>query len=61
MRDSVHFSAGIALCEAAGCIVTDLRGRDWRTGTAGLIAAADPETHAALQAILQEHFGAAAG
>lgn len=23
LRDSVHFAAGIALCQAAGCIVTD--------------------------------------
>jgi myo-inositol-1(or 4)-monophosphatase len=27
LRDSVHFAAGLALCEAAGCTVTDLRGR----------------------------------
>ena len=48
LRDSVHFSAGIALCRAAGCTVTDLHGRPVHTGSGGLIAAADPETHAAL-------------
>lgn len=48
LRDSVHFSAGIALCEAAGCVVTDLRGLPVHTGAGGLIAAADPETHQAL-------------
>jgi myo-inositol-1(or 4)-monophosphatase len=26
VRDSVHFAAGIGLCEAAGCVVTDLTG-----------------------------------
>ncbi|MER7728009.1 inositol monophosphatase family protein [Streptomyces sp. NPDC096323] len=48
LRDSVHFAAGIALCEAAGCVVTDLRGLPPHTGRGGLIAAADRETHAAL-------------
>lgn len=48
LRDSVHFAAAIALCEAAGCVVTDLRGLPVHTGAGGLIAAADPETHEAL-------------
>ncbi|MEU4038358.1 inositol monophosphatase family protein [Streptomyces collinus] len=48
LRDSVHFSAGIALCRAAGCTVTGLDGRPVHTGTGGLIAAADAGTHAAL-------------
>ncbi|TXS44537.1 inositol monophosphatase family protein [Streptomyces sp. or43] len=48
LRDSVHFAAGIALCEAAGCVVTDLHGRPVHTGAGGLIAAADRETHQAL-------------
>ncbi|MEU2055027.1 inositol monophosphatase family protein [Streptomyces bungoensis] len=48
LRDSVHFSAGIALCRAAGCTVTDLRGRPPHSGDGGLIAAADAGTHAAL-------------
>lgn len=48
LRGSVHFSAGIALCRAAGCTVTDLHGRPVHTGAGGLIAAADAETHAAL-------------
>ncbi|NYV73345.1 inositol monophosphatase family protein [Streptomyces sp. UH6] len=51
LRDSVHFSAGIALCEAAGCVVTGLDGRPPCTGANGLIAAADHETHAALLAM----------
>ncbi|MCW2779794.1 MAG: phosphatase [Marmoricola sp.] len=51
LRDSVHFSAGIALCRAAGCVVTGLRGQPLHTGDGGLVAAADEETHAALVAI----------
>ncbi len=51
VRDSVHFAAGIALCEAAGCVVTDLDGGPLRAG-AGLLAAADDETHAAVLAML---------
>jgi myo-inositol-1(or 4)-monophosphatase len=48
VRDSVHFAAGLRICEAAGCPVTDLRGRAWGSGATGLIAAANSETHAAL-------------
>jgi myo-inositol-1(or 4)-monophosphatase len=48
LRDSVHFAAGIALCEAAGCVVTGLDGQTLHTGRGGLVAAADAETHAAL-------------
>lgn len=48
LRDSVHFAAGIALCQAAGCVVTGLDGGPPHTGPGGLIAAADPETHSAL-------------
>ncbi|WNI23288.1 inositol monophosphatase family protein [Streptomyces sp. ITFR-16] len=46
--DSVHFAAGIALCEAAGCVVTGIDGRPVHTGEGGLIVAADRETHDAL-------------
>ncbi|WP_203984408.1 inositol monophosphatase family protein [Sphaerisporangium rufum] len=48
LRDSVHFAAGIALCQAAGCVVTDLRGRPVHTGAGGLVVAADPPAHRAL-------------
>ncbi|MEU9021163.1 inositol monophosphatase family protein [Actinomadura sp. NPDC048394] len=48
LRDSVHFAAGIALCQAAGCVVTGIDGRPPHTGPGGLIAAADPETHSTL-------------
>jgi myo-inositol-1(or 4)-monophosphatase len=29
MRNSVHFAAGLAICEGAGCTLTDLRGQPW--------------------------------
>ncbi|GAA0985174.1 inositol monophosphatase family protein [Acrocarpospora macrocephala] len=48
LRDSVHFASGIALCQAAGCVVTGIHGQPLHTGAGGLIAAADQETHAAL-------------
>ncbi|BAJ32990.1 MULTISPECIES: inositol monophosphatase family protein [Kitasatospora] len=57
LADSVHFAAGIALCEAAGCTVTDLRGAPVHTGAGGLIAAADPETHARLLGLLARQQG----
>ncbi|RJL27146.1 inositol monophosphatase family protein [Bailinhaonella thermotolerans] len=48
-RDSVHFAAGIAVCRAAGCVVTGLDGLPVETSrTGGLIVAADGETHAEL-------------
>ncbi|MBO3752443.1 inositol monophosphatase family protein [Streptosporangiaceae bacterium NEAU-GS5] len=52
LEDSVHFAAGIALCRAAGCIVTGIHGQPLHTGTGGLVAAADQHTHAALLALI---------
>ena len=54
LRDSVHFAAGIALCRAAGCVVTGLEGQPLHTGRGGLLAAADPDTHATLIATISE-------
>ena len=48
LRESVHFAAGIAVCQAAGCVVTDLRNQPPHSGKGGLIVAADHDTHAAL-------------
>lgn len=47
-RDSVHFAAPIAICRAAGCLVTDLAGHELGDGPDGLVVAADRETHDAL-------------
>jgi myo-inositol-1(or 4)-monophosphatase len=54
LRDSVHFASGIALCRAAGCVVTGLHGQPLHSGVGGLVAAADQETHASLTAIIEE-------
>jgi myo-inositol-1(or 4)-monophosphatase len=48
LQDSVHFAAGIALCRAAGCVVTGIHGQPLHTGVGGLLVAADRETHTAL-------------
>jgi myo-inositol-1(or 4)-monophosphatase len=55
VRDSVHFAAGLAICQAAGCTITDLRGRPWGQGPTGLVAAADSETHAALLSLVRKY------
>ena len=58
MVDNVHFAAGIGLCRAAGCVVTDLDGGPVRTrvdspaGRGGLLASADEQIHVALLALL---------
>lgn len=51
---SVHFAAGIALCHAAGCVVTDLDGGPVTSGR-GLIAAADAATSDRLRGLLAVH------
>lgn len=53
LRDSVHFAAGIALCEAAGCVVSGIDGRPPHTGLGGLVVAADGQTHNALLASIE--------
>jgi myo-inositol-1(or 4)-monophosphatase len=54
VRNSVHFAAGLSVCEAAGCAVTDLMGNPWGQGATGLIAAADADTHAALLTLIDQ-------
>ncbi|MVU82116.1 phosphatase [Nocardia sp. ET3-3] len=48
LRDDVHFTAGIAVCRAAGCTMTGLTGQPVHTPPHGLLAAADPTTHTRL-------------
>ena len=55
VRDSVHFAAGLAICEAAGCMVTDLRGHAWGSDATGLVTAADAELHAALLSLVRKY------
>ena len=52
LRDSVHFASGIALCQAAGCVVTGIQGQPLHTGAGGLLVGADEETHATLLALI---------
>ena len=54
LHDSVHFAAGIALCQAAGCVVTGLDGESVHSGMGGLVAAADEQTHAALLTLVEQ-------
>jgi myo-inositol-1(or 4)-monophosphatase len=53
MRDSVHFAAGIAICQAAGCVVTGVEGQPLHTGVGGLLVAADEATHETLLALIR--------
>jgi myo-inositol-1(or 4)-monophosphatase len=55
VRDSVHFAGGLAMCQAAGCVVTDLLGRGWGLGPTGLLVAADAETHTTLLALVRKY------
>ena len=50
---NVHFAAGIALCKAAGCVVTGIDGAPLGDTGRGLVAAADTETHKLLMAMIR--------
>jgi myo-inositol-1(or 4)-monophosphatase len=50
---SVHFAAGLALCRAAGCVVSGVDGRPVGAGGRGILAAADAETHARLMDLVR--------
>ncbi|WP_128979005.1 inositol monophosphatase family protein [Streptomyces roseicoloratus] len=45
LSTTVHFAAGIALCRAAGCVVTGIDGTPPDEPARGLVAAADAGTH----------------
>ncbi|MFF1377625.1 inositol monophosphatase family protein [Streptomyces sp. NPDC058308] len=53
LSGSVHFAAGIALCRAAGCVVTGIDGAPVGRGGRGLVAAADAETHGLLMSMIR--------
>ncbi|UQA37034.1 MULTISPECIES: inositol monophosphatase family protein [unclassified Streptomyces] len=56
LSGSVHFAAGIALCRAAGCVVTGIDGSPVGEGPGrghGLVAAADEETHGLLMSMIR--------
>lgn len=50
---SVHFAAGIAVCRAAGCVVTGIDGAPVGGAGRGLVAAADEETHGLLMSMMR--------
>lgn len=54
VKDNVHYAAGIAICQSAGCVVTGMDGQPLYTGAGGLLIAEDQPTHAALLAILKD-------
>lgn len=51
LSGSVHFAAGIALCRAAGCVVTGIDGTPIGEAGRGLVVAADDETHRLLMSM----------
>ncbi|MEU5545651.1 inositol monophosphatase family protein [Streptomyces sioyaensis] len=50
---SVRFAAGIALCRAAGCVVTGIDGAPIGEAGRGLVVAADGETHGLLMSMIR--------
>lgn len=54
MWRDVHFGAGIALCEAAGCVVTDLAGAPLGPHSLGLVVGADATTHRDLMRLVRD-------
>jgi myo-inositol-1(or 4)-monophosphatase len=57
LSGSVHFAAGIALCRAAGCVVTGIDGAPTGEAGRGLVVAADGETHRLLMSMIRPEAG----
>ena len=59
LAGNVHFAAGVTVCLAAGCALSDLRGQPVIPGSpaSGLIAAADHATHARLLSMVRRMVG----
>ncbi|GES28195.1 inositol monophosphatase family protein [Streptomyces angustmyceticus] len=53
LAESVHFAAGIALCRAAGCVVTGVDGAPIGPTGRGLVVAADAATHGLLMSMIR--------
>ncbi|MFC9238256.1 inositol monophosphatase family protein [Streptomyces decoyicus] len=53
LTESVHFAAGIALCQAAGCVVTGVDGAPIGQAGRGLVVASDLETHGLLLSMIR--------
>jgi myo-inositol-1(or 4)-monophosphatase len=52
LTGSVHFAAGIALCQAAGCVVTGIDGAPIGPAGRGLVVTADAESHGMLMSMI---------
>lgn len=57
LSGSVHFAAGIALCRAAGCVVTGIDGAPIGEAGRGLVVAADAGTHGLLMSMIRSRAG----
>ncbi|MEV4627017.1 inositol monophosphatase family protein [Micromonospora sp. NPDC049523] len=53
LSGSVHFAAGIAICRAAGCVVTGIDGAPIGPAGRGLVVAADADTHSELMSLIR--------
>ncbi|WP_030372099.1 inositol monophosphatase family protein [Streptomyces rimosus] len=53
LSESVHFAAGIAVCRAAGCVVTGIDGAPIGEAGRGLVVAADDEAHGLLMSMMR--------
>ena len=51
---SVHFTPGIGLCQAAGCVLSGLHGEPLHLANEGIVVAADERTHELLLAGIAE-------
>jgi myo-inositol-1(or 4)-monophosphatase len=54
LSGSVHFAAGIAVCRAAGCIVTGIDGAPTGPAGRGLVVAADADCHKLLISMIED-------
>jgi myo-inositol-1(or 4)-monophosphatase len=54
LSGSVHFAAGIAVCRAAGCVITDIDGHPVGPAGRGLLAAADAHSHKVLLSMIND-------
>lgn len=61
LAESVHFAAGIALCRAAGCVVTGIDGAPIGSAGRGLLVTADAETHGLLLSMIRSRGEVAEG
>ncbi|MGN9784924.1 inositol monophosphatase family protein [Nonomuraea sp. ZG12] len=52
LSGSVHFAAGIAVCRAAGCVITGIDGAPIGQASHGPVVAADAKTHGLLMSMI---------